>query len=104
MLSVSSYCSLWSYLMDITNIKVYMQVVGQNARTASRLMAKADTASKNQALIAMAEAIRHDEKNLLDANTRDLENAKAKGLGSAMIDRLALSSKSIASMADGLLQ
>ncbi|SDW10581.1 glutamate-5-semialdehyde dehydrogenase [Nitrosomonas communis] len=90
--------------MDITNIKVYMQAVGQNARTASRLMAKADTASKNQALIAMAEAIRHDEKNLLEANTRDLENAKAKGLGSAMIDRLALSSKSIASMADGLLQ
>lgn len=90
--------------MDITNIKVYMQAVGQNARAASRLMAKADTASKNRSLIAMADAIRRDEKNLLDANTRDLENAKAKGLGSAMIDRLALSSKSIASMADGLLQ
>lgn len=90
--------------MDITNIKVYMQAVGQNARSASRLMAKADTASKNRALIAMADAIRRDEKNLLEANARDLENAKAKGLGSAMVDRLALSSKSIASMADGLLQ
>ncbi|MDV6345158.1 glutamate-5-semialdehyde dehydrogenase [Nitrosomonas sp. Is37] len=90
--------------MDITNIKVYMQAVGQNARTASRLIAKADTASKNRALIAMAEAIRRDEKNLLEANARDLENAKAKGLGSAMVDRLALSSKSIASMGDGLLQ
>ena len=61
--------------MDITNIKDYMQTVGQNARAASRLMAKADTASKNRAL--------HDgrcdqarRKNLLTANTRDLESAK----------------------------
>ncbi len=90
--------------MDITNIKVYMQAVGQNARAASRLMAKADTASKNRALMAMADAIRRDEKSLLMANAHDLENAKVKGLGSAMIDRLALSSKSITSMADGLLQ
>lgn len=90
--------------MDITNIKVYMQAVGQNARAASRLMAKADTASKNRALMAMAEAIRRDEKNLLTANARDLENAQAKGLNSAMVDRLALSAKSIASMADGLRQ
>lgn len=90
--------------MDITNIKVYMQGVGQNARAASRLMAKADTASKNRALNAMADAIKRDQKNLLTANSHDLENARAKGLGSAMIDRLALSSKSITSMADGLLQ
>lgn len=90
--------------MDITNIKDYMQTVGQNARAASRLMAKADTASKNRALVAMADAIRRDEKKLLTANARDLESAKAKGLGSAMIDRLALSAKSVASMADGLLQ
>ncbi|SDZ03070.1 glutamate-5-semialdehyde dehydrogenase [Nitrosomonas sp. Nm58] len=90
--------------MDITNIKVYMQAVGQNARAASRLMAKADTASKNRALMAMAEAIKRDEKNLLTANARDLENAQAKGLGSAMVDRLALFAKSIASMADGLRQ
>lgn len=90
--------------MDITNIKVYMQRVGQNARAASRLMAKADTASKNRALNAMADAIKRDQKNLLTANSHDLENARAKGLGSAMIDRLALSSKSITTMADGLLQ
>lgn len=90
--------------MDITNIKAYMQLVGQNARAASRLMAKADTAIKNRALKAMADAIKRDEKNLLTANASDLENARSKGLGSAMIDRLALSSKSVASMADGLLQ
>lgn len=90
--------------MDITNIKAYMQLVGQNARSASRLMAKADTAIKNRALIAMADAIKRDEKNLLTANARDLENAQAKGLDSAMIDRLALSSRGITGMADGLLQ
>ncbi len=90
--------------MDITNIKAYMQLVGQNARAASRLMAKADTAIKNCALKAMADAIKRDEKNLLTANASDLENARSKGLGSAMLDRLALTSKSVVSMADGLLQ
>ena len=90
--------------MSTTDIKHYMQSVGHAARAASRLVAKAETAAKNQALIAMAEAIRRDEQKLLAANAKDLENAKAKGLETAMIDRLALSQKGIVNMAEGLLQ
>lgn len=90
--------------MNNTDIKSHMQSVGQEARSASRQIAKADTASKNRALTAMADAIRHDETVLLAANTRDLDAARAKGLESAMIDRLTLSPKSIATMAEGLLQ
>lgn len=81
-----------------------MQSVGQAARAASRLIAKADTATKNQALTAMAAAIRRDEALLLKANAQDLDNARAKGLEAAMIDRLTLSAKGIATMAEGLLQ
>ena len=90
--------------MEVTNIKAYMQSVGLNARNASRATAKADTATKNRALQAMAEAIRRDEAKLLAANQQDLEAARAKGLSGAMVDRLALSTKSIHSMAEGLLQ
>ncbi len=90
--------------MNTTDIKSYMQSVGQEARSASRQIAKANTASKNQALIAMADAIRRDESTLLSANARDLDAARAKGLESAMIDRLTLSPKGIATMAEGLLQ
>ncbi|PXW87772.1 glutamate-5-semialdehyde dehydrogenase [Nitrosomonas sp. Nm84] len=90
--------------MDITDIKSYMQSVGQEARTASRLVAKADTAAKNHALTAMANAIRRDELLLLAANAKDLENARAKGLEASMIDRLTLSAKGIVTMVEGLLQ
>ncbi|MBY0474956.1 MAG: glutamate-5-semialdehyde dehydrogenase [Nitrosomonas sp.] len=90
--------------MDTTDIKSYMHFVGQEARAASRLVAKADTAAKNQALTAMANAIRRDESSLLAANAKDLENARAKGLDASMIDRLALSAKSVATMAEGLMQ
>ncbi|PSJ18088.1 glutamate-5-semialdehyde dehydrogenase [Nitrosomonas supralitoralis] len=90
--------------MNIIDIKSYMHLVGLEARTASRLVAKADTAVKNQALTAMANAIRRDESLLLTANTKDLENARAKGLEASMIDRLTLSAKGVATMAEGLLQ
>lgn len=90
--------------MNTTDIKSYMQSIGQEARTASRLTAKADTAAKNRALIAMADAIRRDEQLLLAANAKDLDNARAKGLEASMIDRLTLSAKGVATMAEGLLQ
>ena len=90
--------------MDIIDIKTYMQSIGREARAASRLIAKAETAAKNRALTQMAMAIKRDERQLLAANARDVENAKERGLELAMIDRLTLTSKSIASMAEGLLQ
>ena len=48
----------------VVDIKTYMQSVGQEARAASRWMAKASTAAKNQALLAMANAIRRDVDKL----------------------------------------
>jgi len=86
------------------DIKAYMQQVGQNARAASRAMARADTNAKNLALTTIANAIRRDKAKLLAANQQDLDAAKASGLDAAMLDRLALSEKSIATMIDGLEQ
>jgi glutamate-5-semialdehyde dehydrogenase len=90
--------------MDIIDIKTYMQSVGREARVASRLVAKAETAAKNRALEQMAAAIKRDEQVLLAANAMDVESAVKRGLDSAMIDRLTLTAKSIAGMAEGLLQ
>ena len=90
--------------MDTSDIKSYMRSVGQQARTASRWVAKAETAAKNQALMAMASAIRREEALLVAANAKDLAQARAKGLEASMIDRLTLSPQSIATMAEGLLQ
>lgn len=90
--------------MDTVEIKPYMQAVGREARAASHVMAKIETASKNQALTAIAAAIRRNEKKLLAANNTDLVAAEIQGFDSALIDRLKLTSKGVASMVEGLLQ
>jgi glutamate-5-semialdehyde dehydrogenase len=86
------------------DIKQYMNDVGRRARAASRAMAKAGTSKKNEALMLIAAAIRRDAELLRQANKQDLEAARAGGLADAMLDRLTLSDKAIATMADGLEQ
>ena len=86
------------------DIKSYMQKVGVEARQASRAMAKAETNTKNLALTTIAKAILREKDALLKANQQDLAAAKAAGMEAAMLDRLALTEKSIATMAEGLQQ
>ncbi|NMM25936.1 MAG: glutamate-5-semialdehyde dehydrogenase [Glaciimonas sp.] len=86
------------------DIQQYMHDLGRKARTASRAMAKASAAAKNQALLTIASAIRRDAALLRAANELDLAAARASGLTDAMLDRLSLSDKAIATMAEGLEQ
>jgi len=86
------------------NVKEYMQNVGRAARAASRLVARADTAHKNQALLAMADAIERDRAKIAAANLQDVKAAEAAGLDPALLDRLTLSDKAIGGMAEGLRQ
>jgi len=86
------------------DVKQYMQRVGQQARAASRLMAQADTAAKNRALEAMAQAMLDDRAALQEANAKDVAAARTDGLDAASIDRLTLSDKVIDGMAEGLRQ
>lgn len=87
-----------------TDIALYMQTLGQQARAASRLMAKASTAIKNHALLAMAAEMRTRRDELLAANAEDVAEAKAEGLSPALLDRLTLSAKGVETMAQGLEQ
>ena len=86
------------------DIQSYMVDVGKQARAASRLVARADTATKNRALTLAAHAIVRDARRLLDANAKDLDAARNARLGAPLIDRLTLTEKTIAGMADGLQQ
>jgi glutamate-5-semialdehyde dehydrogenase len=88
----------------MTELKDYMQQVGRNARAASQVTARATTAAKNTALLAMAQAVRERRNELLAANAADLATARAEGLDAAMLDRLGLSEKGIEAMAHGLEQ
>jgi glutamate-5-semialdehyde dehydrogenase len=86
------------------NVKEYMQGIGQTARAASRLMAMADTATKNRALTEIAAELQKQAGLLLAANAKDIAAAKAVGLDAASVDRLTLTEKSVHDMAEGLLQ
>jgi glutamate-5-semialdehyde dehydrogenase len=86
------------------DVKAYMQQLGRNARDASRATARATTAAKNTALLAMAQAVRERRAELLKANALDLADANSNGLDAAMIDRLTLTDKGIEAMAQGLEQ
>jgi glutamate-5-semialdehyde dehydrogenase len=86
------------------DIKHYMEQVGRQARTASRAMARADSATRNRALSLIAAAIVRDADVLRAANRLDLIAAEAAGLAPAMLDRLTLSDAAIATMVEGLQQ
>jgi glutamate-5-semialdehyde dehydrogenase len=87
-----------------SDIKSYMLEVGRRARAASRELARANTAAKNQALLAAAKSLRRAANELLAANAEDVNTARAAGKDAAFIDRLTLTEKIIDAMAQGLEQ
>ncbi|MEZ2352799.1 glutamate-5-semialdehyde dehydrogenase [Caballeronia sp. RCC_10] len=86
------------------NIDQYMTDLGRRARVASRAMARASTAAKNAALVAVATAMERERETLKAANARDLARAREKGHDAAFIDRLTLSDKALNTMVEGLRQ
>ena len=87
-----------------TDIATTMRQIGSAARAASRAMARATTAQKNEALLYIAAAIRTHRADLKRANDADVVAARLAGLADALVERLVLSEKAIDTMAEGLEQ
>jgi glutamate-5-semialdehyde dehydrogenase len=81
-----------------------MRELGRDARAAARELARADTATKDRALAAMAGEIRSHVKQILAANAKDVKQAKKSGRNAAFIDRLTLTENSVEQMAEGVEQ
>jgi glutamate-5-semialdehyde dehydrogenase len=86
------------------DLKAYVRDLGKAAREAARALARAGTEQKNRALQAMAAEIRAGEARILAANRGDVEQAKKDGCDAAFLDRMTLSPKLVAQMAEGLEQ
>jgi glutamate-5-semialdehyde dehydrogenase len=71
----------------------------ERARKASRVLARVDTATKNAALIAIAEALRERAAEILSANERDLAAGREENIGEALLDRLRLDEQRIEGIA-----
>ncbi len=86
------------------NIKEYMNDLGIKAKKAGREISRTESGKKNSALLKIAEVIEASADSLISENQKDLTAGKANGLDAAMLDRLAITPKSIQSMAEGLKQ
>jgi glutamate-5-semialdehyde dehydrogenase len=79
-----------------------MPEIGRRAHTAARTLALAPSGQKDEALTAIAAAIRRQKPEILAANADDLAEDKRGGATAAFLDRLALDDKRVAAMADGV--
>ncbi|MBR6739804.1 MAG: glutamate-5-semialdehyde dehydrogenase [Clostridia bacterium] len=79
-----------------------LKELAKGSREAARVLAAADTALKNAALLACADALEANAGTILAANAEDVAAARAAGTKESMIDRLALDKKRIEGMAKGL--
>jgi len=86
------------------DLPLYVREVGENARAAARVLARASTRAKNAALQAIAAAVLRDGERLLAANVHDVTGARATGNDAAFVDRLTLTPTAVVAMADGLRQ
>lgn len=77
-------------------------VQAAKVKQASKAMALASTAQKNEALLQSADLLAGNSESILAANASDVENAKQSGTSATVIDRLLLDSSRIMSMAKGL--
>ena len=85
-------------------IHAYVRQSAAAAKQAFYALASATTAQKNAALLRLAELIDQHQADILAANAEDMQQAAAKGLEAALLERLALTEKTIAGMCEGLRQ
>ncbi|MDM0074937.1 glutamate-5-semialdehyde dehydrogenase [Variovorax sp. J2P1-59] len=90
--------------MNMLNVPEYVRTLGLQAKQASVQMARADAATKNKALRALARKLRAVGGPLAEANAQDLARAEGAGLSAPMIDRLKLTPKVIETVALGCEQ
>lgn len=86
------------------SVQAYMQQLGQDARSASRVIARATTREKNVALQAIYQSLQANQEKVLAANAQDMAKGRANGLDAALLDRLELTPSRFAGMLEGLEQ
>ena len=90
--------------MNPVDVAALMTHMGAAARAASRVLAAAPTAAKDQALRALARRLRDNAAALQAENARDIAAAQAAGLAAPMVDRLKLTPQVIETVAEGCEQ
>ena len=86
------------------NVEKYMRELGARARKAAVEIAKSSTATRNQALLAIRDALKAGAAQLLEANAQDLARGRAEGLEESLLDRLEVTPARLELMRESLTQ
>jgi len=97
--TISWYCETG---MSDNALKQEALRLAKQAKIAARQLAPLSAAEKNRALLLMADLLEAKSAFLVEENQKDLELAKTRGVSSALLDRIALDSKRVQAMANGL--
>jgi glutamate-5-semialdehyde dehydrogenase len=89
---------------DVSDVIGHVRQIGRAAREASVAMSAADSRSRDQALLKIAQLLRQHPHHVKQANAIDLERARKSGVQSALLDRLTLDDDAIEQMALGVEQ
>ena len=77
-----------------------LHALGQAAQKAARKLARLSTEDKNAVLMNLVDLLRSDQKDVLEANRADYEEAESEGLEESLLDRLLLTSDRLNGTAD----
>ncbi|MDZ4862053.1 MAG: glutamate-5-semialdehyde dehydrogenase [Gemmatimonadota bacterium] len=89
-------------LASPADLAATMTRLGQQARAAAAVLARVSPARKTRALHGIAAALRGHQNEILAANARDMEGARARHLSGALLDRLLLDPQRVEAMARGI--
>lgn len=87
-----------------TDMNDILKDMGMAAKSSAKALRKSSTGEKNEALLAMAEALEANKTFILEENKKDMMHSKEAGYQDAMVERLALNEARIEGMKDGLKQ
>ena len=87
----------------VTDLREHALALAAAARRGARALAQTPSATKNRALTELARRLTASESHLEEANRKDLEAGRAKGLSKALLDRLAVTAAGLRAMAEGVL-
>lgn len=86
----------------MSELETYMLDLGRRARAAARALREAPAEARTRALETLARGLALAEADILAANARDVESARAGGMAEAMIDRLTLTPARVQGMAEAV--
>lgn len=81
-----------------------LEELGKKAKQSARILRGLSASDKNEALLAMAEALKDNQEKILQANAEDIKNGQDNGLTEALVERLTLNEERIEGMAGGLVK